>query len=107
MNTTEICVLKLTSGAEIIAKIEYDADDYMFTQTIIVTKPFRFDYISQNALGEPHTPQLGFFPYVYSDPEAKHVKMNGATIESYILELYIDDTLKKEYLEKSSGIALA
>ncbi len=107
MNKTEICVLKLTSGAEIIAKIEYDANDYMFSQTIIVSKPFRFDYLSQNSLGEPHAPQLGFFPYVYSDPEAKHLKMNGATIESYIPEIYIDNTLKKEYLEKSSGIALA
>jgi len=107
MNKTEICVLKLTSGAEIITNIEYDSDVGIFYQTVIISKPYRFDYISHNALGEPHAPQLGFFPYVYSDPEARHLQLNGATIESFVPEIHIEQSLKKEYLEKSSGIALA
>ena len=107
MTKTEICVLKLTSGAEIITNIEYDSDVGIFYQTATISKPYRFDYIAHNALGEPHAPQLGFFPYVYSDPEARHLLLNGATIESFIPEINIEQSLKKEYLEKSSGIALA
>jgi len=100
----EICVLKLTSGAEIITNAEYDNDISMYHQTLILGKPFRFDYIGNDEQGMP---RLGFFPYVYSDATALHVRLNGGSIESYIPEKYIDETLKKEYLEKSSGIILA
>jgi len=100
----EICVIKLTSGAEIITNAEYDKDVSMYHQTLKLKKPFRFDYIGNDEHGMP---RLGFFPYAYSDATAIYMELNGAAIEAYIPEKYIEETLKKEYLEKSSGIILA
>lgn len=101
---TTIYILKLISGTEIMTSLTLTNDNLdVFEQNLVLSKPLAFGNVDT---GDINNPRLAFFPYNISNVMCPKIILNGKNIESYITETYIDESLKKEYLEKTSTIAL-
>ena len=92
-------IIKLTSSIEIITRLEFtNPNNNIFDQDIILSKPL--------VIGVNEQGSISFFPYSLSNSMCSTIIMNGKNIESYINEIDIDESFKKEYLEKTSTIQL-
>ena len=76
--------------------------DNLFDQTVYLDRPLKFGTLTDDTGKQ----QVGFFPYLISEPEPGRLKLNGNVIESYLIESEIDEALVKEYKNRISKIQL-
>lgn len=85
----DIITIKLTSGEELIAKMEEDKDT-----EVIVSKPFAL---------VPNQQGLGMVPWIMSaNPDTK-VSINKNTV---VCLLKTDDGIGKQYFQQTTGLTM-
>lgn len=86
----EVITLKLTSGEEIVAKLVEETNSY---------------YKLSRPLVLGHTPQgPGLMPYLFTVSPDKEIKLNKSAIT--VAEA-TDETFAKQFVQSTTGIALA
>jgi hypothetical protein len=97
-----IYILKLTSGIELITDLDMEDSESLFEQILTMDTPLTFGLMK----GKDGQQQVGFYPYLTSEPEANNIKLNGRSVESYLIESGIGKDLVKEYKNRTNKIQL-
>lgn len=85
----DIITIKLTSGEELIAKLEEDGEGSM-----TVSKPFAL---------VPNQQGLGMVPWIMSASPDSKVTLNKNTVVCF---LKTDDGIGKQYLQQTTGLTM-